>query len=350
MKHGAMLRRDIAGEIVEACIEHLFSLLGSNGKFTYAHRQFAPDEAREGYNLLRHCGTVWFMCKAIRTLAIELTLQQRQALAAALGYIRGKTREPPWATGLLPMLCMTSKEVVKLGGVGLADLMIRECVESGQIDEASLAALYPEGPELHCIRLENYIVSQLDGDDFIHKRAFATGEIFPFESDYYTGEALFALMRSPRQVPRVRTAMEQLLASGYGLAQQSHWMAYAACAALKTGYCDAARVLAYLERLIDSIVADPSYRQRHESTPIACRTEALVEILQTHRQVAYLGERLASAVVEAARATVVENLALQLRYYGVGQFRKGRDSDKVQIDYIQHNGAAFLGWSLLADQ
>ncbi|HEY0919171.1 hypothetical protein [Devosia sp.] len=345
-----MLRRDIAGEIVGSCVAHLFSLLGSNGKFTYAHRQFAPEEAREGYNLLRHCGTVWFMCKAIRSLAIELTPQQRQSLAAALGYIRSKTKEPPWAAGLLPTLCMTSKDVVKLGGVGLAALMIRESAALGQIDEASLAALYPEGPELHCIRLENYIVAQLNGHDFFHKRVFTTGEILPFESDYYTGEALFALMRSPRRVPRVRTVMEQLLDRGYGLPQQSHWMAYAACAALRADYCDAATVLTYIERLIDRIISDPSYRQRQESTPIACRTEALVEILQAHRQVAWLGRHLAPTLVDAARATVVENLTLQLRYYGEGQFKKGRDSDKVQIDYIQHNGAAFLGWSALADQ
>jgi hypothetical protein len=47
---------------------------------------------------------------------------------------------------------------------------------------------------------------------------------------------------------------------------------------------------------------------------------------------------------QSAQKTLEENLSLQLGYYGAGQFRKGRDSDKVQIDYIQHNGAAFMGY------
>lgn len=344
------IEKSTAEEIVRACVAHLFSLLGDSGKFVYAHQHLEPDQAHKGYNLLRHCGTVWFMCKAIRSLAIKLDSRDKQALAGALGYIRGKTEEPPWIGGSIPMLCVTSKQVVKLGGVGLAALMIREHAQlDDQIDKESIAGLYPEGPDQHCIRLENYIVSQLRDGDFIHKRAFSTGDIYPFKSDYYTGEVLFALMQSSRHVPRIRTVMEQLLDGGYGLAQQSHWMAYAACAALKVGYCDEAKTAAYVGRLIDSIDSDRSYRKRYESTPIACRTEALVEILQTHRHGTYLSEHLSKAAVTAARTAAAKNLALQLEYYGQGQFRKGRESDKVQIDYIQHNGAAFLGWWHLCD-
>ena len=346
----ATIEKSTAVEIVRACVAHLFSLLGENGRFVYAHTHLAPDEVLSGYNLLRHCGTVWFMCKAIRSLAIQLDPREKEALAAALGYIRAKTEEPPWIRGSTPTLCVTSKNVVKLGGVGLATLMIREYAQLGdQIDEVALTGLYPEGLDEHCIRLENYIVSQLSDGDFIHKRALSTGDTYPFKSDYYTGEVLFALMQSSRHTPRIRTVMEQLLDGGYGLAQQSHWMAYAACAALKVGYCDQAKTAAYIERLIDSIDSDRSYRKRYESTPIACRTEALVEILQTHRQGTYLSEHLPRAAVTAARTAAARNLSLQLEYYGQGQFRKGRESDKVQIDYIQHNGAAFLGWWHLCD-
>src|SRR6185295_7803502 len=168
------------------------------------------------------------------------------------GYIRGKTKEPPWIGGPVPTLCLTSKDVVKLGGVGLADLMIREYAQlDDQIDAESLALLYPEGPEQHCLRLENYIVAQLSGDDFIHKRAFSTGDIYPFKSDYYTGEVLFALMQSSRHILPIRMAMGRLLDAGYGLAEQSHWMAYAACAALKVGYCGEAKAADYIGRLID---------------------------------------------------------------------------------------------------
>jgi hypothetical protein len=341
LQHASTIDKSAAEEVVRGCVAHLFSLLGTRGKFVYAHKYLEPGEVLEGYNLLRHCGAIWFMCKAIRSLAIQLTPPEKEALRAALGYIRGKTKEPAWLEGSVPSLCLTSKDVVKLGGVGLAALMIREYSHlDDRIDEVPLDSLY---------RFENYIVSQLSGGDFIHKRAFSTGEVHKFKSDYYTGEALFALMQSSRHFPPIRRAMEQLLDTGYGLAEQSHWMAYAACTALRVGYCDEAKAAAYLGLLIDSIVSDRSYRKRHQSTPIACRTEALVEILQTHSQGTYLSHHIPGAAIDAARATVLENLGLQLEYYSHGQFRQGRKSTRVQIDYIQHNGAAFLGWWHLAD-
>ncbi|BBZ64200.1 hypothetical protein MMON_55010 [Mycolicibacterium monacense] len=359
MKHGDVVQpldgttmRRVAGNaksaaevIVRSCVNHLFSLLDDSGRFVYAHKHLAPDQTGEGYNLLRHCGTVWFMCKAIHTLSIDLSGREKRALMAAVLYIRARTKAPPWHTGPSPALCVTARDAVKLGNVGLAALMIRGYAQlASETDTASLASLYPEGFDLHCTSLENYIISQLKEGSFVHKRVFSTGEIRQFESDYYTGEALFALMQSSRHIPRVRVAMEQMLHDGYGLAQQSHWMAYAACASLRVDYCDRALTTTYVGRLIDRIASDESYRYRQESTPIACRTEALVEILRTCRQNTYLNQRLPKAAIDKAATIAAENLALQLKYYGDGQFRRGRVSDQVRIDYIQHNGAAFLGW------
>lgn len=203
---------------------------------------------------------------------------------------------------------------------------------------------------MHCARLENYIISQLSGEDFIHKCAFSSGIAHPFRSAYYTGEVLLALVQSSRVDPRVRKVMEALFDAGYGLPEQSHWMAYAACAALTSGYCDRSRTIDYVNRLIGRIISDSSYRERHESTPIACRTEALVAFLQTRRLVDPAHQYFSKELVNAARATAHDNLGLQFNYYGKGQFRKGIASDKVQIDYIQHNGAAFLGWWQLAEK
>jgi hypothetical protein len=339
-----MIEKATADEVVRACVAHLFSLLGERGRFVYRHRHLAPEDGSGGYNMLRHCGTVWFMCKAIRELAIELTLDEKQSLGMAIGYIGRKIKEPPWMGGTLPTLCLTSKDLAKLGGSGLAALMMREFSSLlHQIDSESMV-LALEDIELQCIRLENYLASQLYGGDFIHKRAFSTGEVYPFRSDYYTGEALFALMQSPRQIPQVRTAMEALLDRGYGLVEQSHWMAYATCTALRVGYCDEAKIASYVGRLIDSIVSDERYRERHQSTPIACRTEALLEILRTRRQVTFLREHLSEESADAAKTTAMQNLSMQLEYYAKGQFRHGRESDRVQIDYLQHNGASFLAW------
>ncbi|TFV59919.1 hypothetical protein E4P42_05960 [Mycobacterium sp. PS03-16] len=344
MRPLGQVERSVAEEIATACVDHLFSQLKSRGKFVYAHQYQQPSVVHGGYNLLRHCGTVWFMCRAIRSLDIHLTARQERRLGAAVGYIRGKTATPSWIPQTTPALCITSRGVVKLGGVALATLMFREFGRLHQVDGEALAAHFPDGVEQHCIQLDNYIVSQLRGDDFVHKRVLSTGEVLPFRSEYYTGEAMLALMQSTRQVLGVRIALGKLLDRGYGLTEQSHWMAYTACAALRSGYSNESKVALYLERLIESIASDPSYRERRESTPIACRTEALVEILRTYQQDNYLNAHLPRSAADTAEAIAAENLALQMKYYGEGQFRKGDGSDKVQIDYIQHNAASFLGW------
>uniref|UniRef100_A0A5Q5BQR0 Uncharacterized protein n=2 Tax=unclassified Mycobacterium TaxID=2642494 RepID=A0A5Q5BQR0_MYCSS len=353
MSPPASIDKEIAEDIVRACVAHQLSLLQINGKFVYAHKHLAPSEISTGYNLLRHCGTVWFMCKAIRSLAIDTTSHDKQKLRAAVAYILARMKEPAWIQRPLPALCLTAKDVVKLGGSGLAAVMLREHAlladHDGHgswplTDERSHDETSDDNYEPYCTGLENYLLSQLKGTDFIHKRAFSTGHIYSFRSEYYTGEALLALMRSPRHIPRVRVTMENLLDRGYGLAQQSHWMAYAACASLTTGYCDETKTVVYLGRLVESILFDRSYRKRRESTPIACRTEALVEILNTRLEVGRLRNHLSRGMIDAATTTVFENLSLQLEYYRDGQFRKGDTSDKVQIDYIQHNAASLLGW------
>jgi poly-gamma-glutamate capsule biosynthesis protein CapA/YwtB (metallophosphatase superfamily) len=339
-----------SSELVRDCVKHLLSLIGTDGKFVYAHRFLDPSDIQPGYNLLRHCGTVWFMSKAIRSLGLDFTADDASRLEAAVRYIGSKLARPAWIEGLLPAVCLTSKDAVKLGGVGLSNLMVREYNDLLRSRNSTPAAgVLPEDPEIVCAQLENYILAQSTGDDFLHKRVFSTGRVLPFHSDYYTGEALFALAQGGRPHAGARSTMESLLLRGYGLDVQSHWMSYAASAAIRSGFCDAATATAYLIRMVERIIADNAYRARHESTPIACRSEALAEILLLLRDRPDLAAAFSSDLIERARATLQQNLNLQLAYYGSGQFRKGRVSDKVQIDYIQHNGASFLAALQLSD-
>lgn len=329
--------------IVDECLSHLFGLILPTGRFVYAHRHYHNTPMNESYNLLRHCGTVWFMLSAIKLTGRPMVENERQLLRAAVLYIVAKFKEPVWSGSSLPTLCLTSKDMVKLGGTGLALLVLNT-----YCDLAKEVIQDRDEFKITSARLENYLVSQLYGTDFIHKRTFSTGAISPFRSDYYTGEALFPLMQSSRRLEKVRHAMEGLLSKGYGLAEQSHWMAYAACTALQTGYCDRDLVANYLRQLVGEIIGKPDYRLRHQSTPIACRSEALAEFLNTAIKVDAEETLFPSDLRQAAIETLKENLALQLSYYGAGQFRKGRESDKVQIDYIQHNAASFLGYWKLA--
>jgi D-alanine-D-alanine ligase-like ATP-grasp enzyme len=155
------------------------------------------------------------------------------------------------------------------------------------------------------------------------------------------------LFQGSRITPKVQSIVEGLLNARYGINVQSHWMAYAACEALAKGLLNPQVVVPYLTALMEAIIGDPSYRERQESTPIACRSEALTIFLRTINDSPLLAMHFSPTLVRQAKEAAVENLSLQMTWYDKGQFRKGNGDEKVQIDYIQHNAASFLNLSLL---
>jgi hypothetical protein len=124
-------------------------------------------------------------------------------------------------------------------------------------------------------------------------------------------------------------------------------MAYAACKAAERQVLDPAVVRPFIADLIGHIVKNSDYRKRNESTPIACRSEALCCFLLLARSTRPPSWPFPDELVKQARAAAIENLRLQLQWYDAGQFHRGSESRKVQIDYVQHNGTAFLNWYLL---
>lgn len=346
----ARVAEDITPELCQAVakssLNHLFKLLQPSGRFIYSHKAGDVTRPGPGYNLLRHCGTVWFMCLAIQGLKIDLSSEQAKALSGAVGYIVNKLHRPPWLQNDWPTLALVSRDSVKLGGVGLAMLMMheyKEVAEKNAIDTGFLG----QHPDLIIAQLENYALLQISSGDFIHKRNFETGHISAFHSDYYTGEALFGLMRGGRNSRVLQHVVEGLMEKDYGVDVQSHWMAYAACTAAHRRMMDPAIVRSYIIRLIENTVQDRAYRKRKESTPIACRSEALCCFLQLSRSFQPPNLPFPSELVRSATATAEENLRLQLQWYKDGQFWRGDGQDKVQIDYVQHNATAFLNWYLL---
>ena len=337
---------ELCRTVAEDSLDHLFGLLKPNGRFVYSHKAGDVTLEGPGYNLLRHCGTVWFMCLAIEGLGRRLSAEQAAALAAGVGHVADKMRTPPWLHGNWPCLALVSRGRIKLGGVGLAMLMMHEYQQVARQNGLSTAFL-DRTPDLIVSQLENYALLQISSGDFIHKRDFDTGRISPFYSEYYTGEALYGLMRGGRSSAVLRSVMEGLMQKNYGYAVQSHWMAYAACEAAERRLVDADIARSYVIGLIENIVRDPSYRKRRNSTPIACRTEALCCFLALARRFRPPGWPFPEDLIREAKSSAEENLRLQLQWYKDGQFWRGDDEDRVQIDYVQHNATAFLNWYLL---
>ena len=333
MAFAESLPRDALQQIVEDSLAHLLRLILPNGRFVYAHRAGAPDQVVEGYNMLRHCGTLWFMLRAVNDLGLTLPEGDRKAIGRAVGYAAGKFHRPPWLPGAT--LALVTRDAIKTGGIGLALVMMAEYRRAAGMP----ANATPEALDDTIRALAAYGVAQRAGMDFLHKRRFADGTALPFRSDYYTGELLLGLFVSDSSDAGVIQATEALMARRYGLPEQSHWMAYAACEAAERGLVGEERLIGYIADLVSEIIQNNGYRARRQSTPIACRSEALTRFaLLCDRWPGRFPDTLRQAALKAAD----ENLALQLEWYSRGQFQKGDGDDKVQIDYIQHNATAFL--------
>jgi hypothetical protein len=319
--------------------ECLARLVDRRGKFHYRYDADNPGPST-GYNILRHCGAIWAMTE-VANRAGPLPAVLEAARRAADWLIAKHIR----AYGTTGTRCVVAGDNVKLGGNGLAILALLEIVAAtGEKDYIALAQ-----------ELAGYILLQQRPDgDFIHKRRFSTGQALPFRSDYYTGEALFGLLRLSAVTGDARwleasEASERMLAPlDYGVPEQSHWMLYALeqLHALRPRplYRDHARAIA------DGILQSPVYRTFRRSTPIACRSEALLAFMRLCTGIAAdVAERSAfDRTASASREAVHDNLELQLACRrSDGSFVHGLESSKVQIDYIQHNISSFLGYSQL---
>lgn len=317
----------------------LARLVDRRGKFLYRYDADKPGPST-GYNILRHCGAIWAMTEvANRAGPLPEVLE---AARRAADWLIAKHVRAYGATGTQ---CVVAGDNVKLGGSGLAILALLE-----------LAAATAEKDHIALARqLAGYILLQQRPDgDFIHKRRFSSDKVLPFRSDYYTGEALFGLLRlsavtGDRNWLEASEASERMLAPlNYGVSEQSHWMLYALeqLHALRPDplYRNHARAIA------DDILKSPVYRTYRRSTPIACRSEALLAFLRLCDGIAGdVAERpVFDQTASASREAIHDNLELQLACRRPdGSFVHGLDSSKVQIDYIQHNISSYLGYGRL---
>jgi hypothetical protein len=171
-----------------------------------------------------------------------------------------------------------------------------------------------------------------------------------WRSDFYTGEALFALSRlswdsgedSYRDVAAETTAM--LARQGYGIAKHSHWMAYALSALHELTGDES--LMAYAGQIIRAIIDQNAYRGAGSSSAIACRTEALVAYGD---MLVRAGGTEVGPVGAEVMAAMRENLELLMDYrLDDGGFINGTTERRVQIDTIQHAAAAFLGYDRLS--
>lgn len=105
--------------VVSDALAHLARIVLDKGRFIYAHEAGDTATVHDGYNLLRHCGTLWFMARAANRLPGRADPDLLAAIGRATSYIGRKLAPPPWAATDRPSLGLVGNGAIKLGGLGL---------------------------------------------------------------------------------------------------------------------------------------------------------------------------------------------------------------------------------------
>ncbi len=166
---------------------YLVAATRDDGAFVYRYDP-VRDRASKSYNILRHAGTLMAM------LDLYALTGDKALLAAARGgldYLQ--TRALPFGAPEENMACVVKPDgSVPLGGAALAVVAFAK-YQQVTGDKAYAPVM---------TRLGNYIVACIRADgSFISKRAFTTGRIDPWLSEYYPGEALLGLVRLHESQP-----------------------------------------------------------------------------------------------------------------------------------------------------
>ena len=341
---------------------YLKNAVNTAGRFAYIYRP-ASNSVSESYNIVRHAGTIYAMLELY-----EITRDQNllNASRKAINYLLLQAR--PCAAGSEPAACIVEGEYTKLGGNALAALALAKYI--------AVTGDRLQVPML--IALGRRIVGSQDknGEFFIQKQSYPEGTVEDYESEYYPGEALFALTRIYAVDPQPlwldaaeKGARFRIGQSKWPLSWKTnhdHWLLYA-LNELHRLRPDAS-YLDHSLRIADAIMTsqnrdsgDPDrlggYFDHPRSTPAATRTEGLCAAYRLARD--FNRPREAEKMLEAIRLGADFLLQMQFRpesvmYFevpqrGLGGFRGSLTDTAVRIDYVQHTLSALLGLYRILD-
>jgi hypothetical protein len=161
--------------------KYLARAVKDDGRFVYEYKPYRGREVPE-YNILRHAGTVFAM---MELYGVRKDPEVRKAAERAIGYLLRQVRGGSIAGK--PVKFVVEQGEVKLGGNGLAALALAEYARvtgNRKYDDVMRG-------------LGEWILATQDanGRFKVHKQSFPLGRVSSFQSEYYPGEAIFALMR-----------------------------------------------------------------------------------------------------------------------------------------------------------
>ncbi len=354
-KDELLLSLDMAGEYLLRCVN-------DKGKFIYKYEP-QTDSVPKSYNILRHSGTIYSMLELYELTGNEALLDgSRRAIKHLLEFIEPCIASPDEA------LCVVEDGYVKLGGNALAIVALTKYTELTK-DKTYMSTILKLGKWIQNVQNET-------GEFLVYKQTYPEGTNTDFVSDYYPGEALFAMML----IYELNNQEEWLDSAELGAQylinirdkdsiSEDHWLVYALGKLYKHRpkliYLDHALKIAH--KMVNRQIRNPKYPKDWiggyyrppRSTSCAIRTEALCIAYELANKAN--NEEAVSEILEAIRLGIMFQLQTQFRNESIlylndpsralGGFHKSLTDFEIRIDYVQHNISSLIGlYRILCDR
>ncbi len=343
--------------------DYLVRHINEDGSFVYKYDP-EEDEVLSGYNMLRHAGTTYSLIELFEVTGESLHISTAEK---ALQYLRDSTDKCP--APFESMNCVYDGEKAKLGGNALAVLAFVEYAKvtgnEEYIDDA--------------ISLAKWIKAvQTDEGEFSVHILYRDGTVDDHVSEYYPGEAIYALaclydLTKDKQWFNVAESATDWLIDVRDETKTSkdishdHWLLYG----LNELYThnQSTKYVNHAKKIVDGIVElqhgdDVSsewfggYYKPPRSTPTATRSEGLVaayDIFNDANEHEY---------VDKVYTSIENGIMFELNTFidgptarsypspmkAVGGFRESLESSIIRIDYVQHNISAMLGYARITEK
>ena len=350
-------KREFLQETEKAIVlagEYLKNAVKENGSFVY---EYYPQTNKENsqYNMLRHAGTIYAMVEIYEMTGDKALLEKiNKAVAFLLANLKSthvKNQE---------VLVGIDEGNIKLGANALALLALTKYMDVTKTSQY----LETVRKLARWIRL----TQSPQGRFLIHKQDFATQQVSGFESNYYPGEAIYALTflyridKNDEWLDTAEKAANYLIYvrdGGKSLAQISHdhWLIYGLNELYRLRpdkiYYEHAHkiteaILSFQPKVYSDGEESPSPAR---STSTATRMEGLcaayrlVRDFGTKKELDLIYNGLLKGIQFQLKTQVTKEMANKRKWpqRSVGGFLESTEIPAIRIDCVQHNVSSLLG-------
>lgn len=342
---------------IDLATKYLVQAIDIDGKFRYSYNPLKNKSSKK-YNILRHSGSIYAMLDSYRYLKNDLLKEKiNQSMLYLLNQIETVMIDNQ------SVLAVVEDNEIKIGGNALAVLAIAEYI-TVMDDNRWL----PIAQKLaHFIHL-----SQLPNGDFIHKWRFPELSKTNFISEYYPGEAVYALIKlyhidhNKDWLDVSRKAIDYLIHVrdvGKTIDEliHDHWLLYGINELSQ--YYDSDSYVNHVIKIVNSIINNQnldmavstwngSFYNPPRTTPTSTRMEGLnaaYQYLIKHAQF-----EICQKINRTCRWGIQFLLNQQFReedvfYYKkpskvLGGFPRDIINQEIRNDYVQHAVSALIGY------